>query len=167
MKTSTKQEVVKNISSLYGSNDYAIIVDYKGMNAEAISAFRGDLRKQGGLKFIIVKNTLNKKGAEGTEFLSNLAILKGQCGVIFCNDLLKVSKVIDKYCFKEKKANFISCIKKSDVCGAEMIKEFATLPSMEVLRTKLLYLLNSKPTSLAMLLSEVAKNGRNGIKSGE
>lgn len=167
MKTSTKQDIVKNISNLYSNSEYAIIVDYKGMNAETISSFRGDLRKQDGLKFIVIKNTLNKKGAEGTEFLSNLATLKGQCGVVFCNDLLKASKVIDKYCFKEKKANFISCIKKSDVCSEEMIKELATLPSMEVLRTKLLYLLNSKPTSLVMLLNEVAKNGRDGVKSGE
>lgn len=167
MKDITKQEIVKNISKLYSDNNYVIVIDYKGMNAETISSFRGDLRKEEGLKFVVVKNTLNKKGAEGTEFLSNLDVLKGQCGIIFCNDLLKVSKVINNYCFKEKKAKFVSCINKSEVCSEDTIKEFATLPSMETLRTKLLYLLNSKPTSLVMLLNEVAKNGREGIKSGE
>ena len=165
MKSLKKQKIVENLSKCYSNNSYAIIIDYKGMNAQDTSNFRGELRKQDGLKFLVAKNTLNRKGAEGTEFLSNLGILKGQCGTIFCNDLLKVSKVLNNFCFKEKKAKFIACIKGGEVCDENTIKELAALPSLDVLRTKLLYLLNSQQSSFVRLLNEVAKNGREGIPS--
>ena len=165
MRLLEKQKIVENLAKYYNDNLYVIIVDYNGMNAKDTGDFRGELRKQDGLRFLVVKNTLNRKAAEGTEFFSNLGILKGQCGAIFCNDLLKVSKVLNNFCFKEQKIKFIACIKGGEVCDEKTIKELATLPSLDVLRTKLLYLLNSQQSSLVRLLSEVAKNGREGIPS--
>ena len=159
MKTLTKKEIVSEFNSLYGASEYAVFVDFKGMNAENTAKFRGELRKNG-LKFKVVKNTLSKKAMEGTDYSAHGAILKGQCGVIFCDDLMKVAKVINQFCFKENSAKFIACANKNNVCDEAQIKELASLPSMEVLRTKLLYMLNSTGSALVRALNEAVEQGR-------
>lgn len=159
MKTLTKKEIVSEFNGLYGASEYAVFVDFKGMNAENTAKFRGELRKNG-LKFKVVKNTLSKKAMEGTDYCVHGAILKGQCGVIFCDDLMKVAKVINQFCFKENYAKFIACANKNNVCDEAQIKELASLPSMEVLRTKLLYMLNSTGSALVRALNEAVEKGR-------
>ena len=99
MKVLTKKEIVGKFNEMYKNSEYAIFIDYKGMNAEQTASFRGELRKNDGVRFFVLKNTLNKKSMLDTEFSVDESLLKGQCGVIFCNDLLKLSKVVDKFCF--------------------------------------------------------------------
>src|SRR5574344_1735833 len=149
----TKAEIVKNINTLYNNSEYAIFIDYKGMNAVDTSAFRCDLRTKCNVGFYVVKNTLNKIGAKDTQFSKDI-VLKGQCGVVFCNDILQVSKIVNKFCYIDKKAVFVGCFNKCEVCSEEQIKEFASLPSMEEIRTKLLYILNSVGSSFARCLDE-------------
>ena len=76
------------------------------------------------------------------------------------DNLMKVAKVINQFCFKENSAKFIACANKNDVCDEAQIKELASLPSMEVLRTKLLYMLNSTGSALVRALNEAVEKGR-------
>ena len=92
MKSLTKEEIVSKVAELYKTSQYAVFVNYSGINAENMSSFRGELRKNG-LRFLVVKNTLNRKAMEGTEF-KNGELLKNQCGVIFCDDLMKIAKTL-------------------------------------------------------------------------
>ena len=160
MKALAKTEIVNNLKKMYGEYSYAVLVDFKGMNAEQTFALRGELRKAGDLRLRVVKNTFNRKATEGSDFAVNAHLFKGQCGLVFCNDLIDVSKVIDKFCFKDKCIGFIACLNKGELCSEDEIKELASLPSMEVLRTKLLYLLNSTGSSLVRALNEAVNNGR-------
>jgi large subunit ribosomal protein L10 len=155
----TKEEIVKKCNEIYSNNEFVITVDFKGMNATDTSSFRGELKNTCGVDFLVVKNTLNKLGAKGTDYEGNIN-LKGQCGIIACDSLetmAKVSKVIGKFCFKDNKAKFVNCYNKSVEYTEDKIKELSTLPSIEVLRTKILYLLNSTASSLARVINERVK----------
>lgn len=152
----TKEEIINTFKELYKNNEYAVIVDYKGMNATDTSAFRCELKTKCGVKFLVVKNTLNRISSQGTDYEKNVNF-KGQCGVVFCNDLLNVSKVINDFCFKNQKAKLVACLNKSELCSEEQIKELASLPSLEVLRTKLLYVLNSVGASVVRAMAEKVK----------
>ena len=152
----TKQEIIKKISELYANNKCVVVIDYKSMNAEDTALFRGALKLKCEVGFFVVKNTLNTISTKGTIFENKISF-KGQCGVIFCNDLLKVSKIVNDFCFLNKKAKFVACIEDGNVCSEEQIKELASLPSIEVLRTKLLYMMNSVGSSLVRAMSERVK----------
>ena len=157
----TKEEIVDKFSKMYANSEYAIIIEYKGMNAADTASFRGDLRIKCDARFFVVKNTLNKISAKDSDYSDNLK-LQGQCGVIFCNDLTNVSKVVNDFCFKNQKARFVACLNKKDICSEEQVKELASLPSIEVLRTKLLYLLNSVGSSLVRAMSERIRKSEEG-----
>ena len=70
---------------------------------------------------------------------------------------MNVSKVVNDFCFKTQRAQFVACLNKGEVCSEEQIKELASLPSIEVLRTKLLYMLNSVGSSLVRAMAEKIK----------
>ena len=159
MKKLSKKEIVSNINEMYKNNLYSFIIDYKGVSAADIASLRGSLRKIG-LKFFVVKNSLNRKGMEGTNFSDNSCFLKGQCGVVFCNDLTDVSKVINNFCFITKKAKFISCLNGKVICSEDEIRELASLPSIEEIRVKLLYMLNSVGSKFVRTLDEAVNSGR-------
>ena len=167
MKTLTKKEIVGKFNEMYKNSEYAIFIDYKGMNAEQTASFRGELRKNDGARFFFLINTLNKKSMLDTEFSVDESLLKGQCGVIFCNDLLKLSKVVDKFCFKDNVVKFVACFNKSKVCTEKEVKELAGLPSMEVLRAKLVYLLNSTGSSFVRVLNEAVNKNREATPDGQ
>ncbi len=159
-----KKDIIKEINELYSNNNYAVVVDFKGLNSVDTTAFRSDLQTKCNCKFHVVKNTLNKIASKGTEFEKNIS-LKGQCGVVFCNDILNVSKVINEFCFKTQRVKLVACFNKSDVISAERVKELALLPSIEVLRTKLLYVLNSVATSVVRAMAERIKQQGGEVKS--
>ena len=152
----TKEEIVSKFREMYANSDYAIVINYQGMNATDTANFRFDLRTKCDARFFVAKNTLNKISAKDSDYNDNLA-LKGQCGIIFCNDLTNVSKVVNDFCFKNQKAKFVACLNRKDIYSEEQIKELASLPSIEVLRTKLLYVLNSVGSSLVRAMAEKVK----------
>lgn len=151
----TKEDIIKNINNLYNNNKYVVVVDFKGLNASDTSDLRGSLRKCN-CNLLVVKNTLNKIGSKNTVFEKNVNF-KGQCGLIFCNDLLNVSKVVNDFCFKSQKAKFVSCLEEGEIYSEQNIKELASLPSIEVVRTKLLYVLNAVGTSVVRAMAERVK----------
>lgn len=167
MKALTKKDIVSQFNEMYKGSEYAVFVDYKGMNAEKTASFRGELRQKCGVKFFVLKNTLNKKSMIDSDFTVNSDFLKGQCGVIFCNDLLQVSKVIDKFCFKNNVIRFVACLNKAKVCNESEIRELASLPPVDVLRAKLVYLLNSAGSSFVRVLNEAANKNREGVPDGK
>lgn len=155
----TKEEVVKKCNDIYSSNEFVIAIDYKGMNAGDTSLFRGELKKECGVDFFVVKNTLNKRGAIGTPYEGKFN-LSGQCGIIPCDNeatMMKVSKIVYKLCFKDEKAKFVDFYNKSEQFTKEQLKDYALLPSIDVLRVKIMYLLNSMSSRIAYIISEKVK----------
>lgn len=159
-----KKDIIKEINELYSNSKYAVVVDFKGLNSVDTYSFRGELYEKCGCRFHVVKNTLNKVAAKGTEFEKNIN-LNGQCGIIFCNDILNVSKVINDFCFKTNKIKLVSCLNGENIISEEKLKELALLPSIEVLRTKLLYVLKAVSASVVRAMAERIKQQGSKVES--
>ncbi|GEM_PF-6818694 len=155
-----KSDVVAKIKDLSSSNSCLVVVDYKGADASTISLFRGDLLKKCGVKLLVAKNTLFAVAVKGNDG-EKLGKLKGQSGFIFCNDIISVSKVVNDYCFDKKALKFVSGINEGELCGEGEIKEFASLPTLEGARQRIMVAINSVGSSLLYLLSEKFKEKGN------
>ena len=149
----TKSEVVDNIKNLSSSNSCLVVVDYKGVDADTMSSFRGDLWTKCGVKLLVAKNTLFAVATKG-EVGEKLGKLKGQSGFVFCNDIIGVSKVINDYCFGKKVLKFVSGINEGELCGESDIKELASLPTLEGARQRIMVAINSVGSSLLYLLNK-------------
>ena len=148
-----KSDIVNNVKDLASSNKCLVVVDYSGANAAVVSSFRGDLLLKCGVKMLVAKNTLFKIAVNESDY-SKLGKLCGQNGFIFCNDIFSVSKVVHDYCFNKKVLKFVSCVSEGEICDENFIKEYASLPTLEVMRQKIMVSINSVASSLLYLLSK-------------
>ena len=62
----TKQAIVAQLKDKVANSVSGVVVDYKGITAEADTKLRKELR-EAGVEYTVVKNTLLKRAIEGTE----------------------------------------------------------------------------------------------------
>jgi large subunit ribosomal protein L10 len=150
----------QNISAEYlkrlNASPFFIVVDYQGLKVGPVTELRKRLSKAGA-EFRVVKNTIFRIAAKeaGVADLSGslagmLAVVTGQ------KDVSTTAKVIKTFAaeFEKPKIKF-GYLSNQRLEHAE-IMTLADLPPLEVLRSKLLGLLNTPATSLVQILNTPA-----------
>jgi large subunit ribosomal protein L10 len=99
LKKLNKEEKVRVVAELQDKFDKAkgvVFTDYRGLNVEEISGLRNSLRSSA-IEYKVVKNTLAKRAAEGTQLDSARDIISGPIGIAVGYDdpVLVVKKVLE------------------------------------------------------------------------
>ncbi|MCL2018770.1 MAG: 50S ribosomal protein L10 [Oscillospiraceae bacterium] len=153
-----KEKFVDELVEKLKKSVCGVMVDYKGINVASDTKLRKSLRDEG-VDYFVVKNTLLKRALEkaGIEGLDEY--LKGPTAIGLCeSDLITAPKLLHKQVEASKgtykiKAGFMD----GAAVSAELIEEYAKLPSKEELVAKLLFMLQSPMQRMAIAISEIAK----------
>ena len=143
------------ITRLNGS-PFFIVVDYRGLKVSHFSELRKRLQK-GGAELHVVKNSIFRIAAKETNTADLTGALAGQLAVITGQkDISAAAKVIKTFHaeFDRPKVQF-GYLNNSRIEAAGLMV-LADLPSLEVLRSKFLGVLNAPATKLAVLLNTPA-----------
>ena len=149
----TKQAIVAQLKDKVANSVSGVVVDYKGITAEADTKLRKELREAG------VEYTVVKRAIEGTEIEGMSEVLEGTTALAVSHeDQIAPARILNKFA-KDSDGKFV--IKSGYMDGKVMspaeIAAIADLPSKEGLVQMLLSVLVSGPRGLAIALSEVAK----------
>jgi large subunit ribosomal protein L10 len=131
------------------------VVDYQGLDVEAINKVRGELRKID-TEFTVVKNRLLKLASEDTETKSIQEHFSGPCALaITYEDVVAPAKVLT-----EMSKGFENLeLKIGQMSGKQIdvdaIKRLAELPGREQLIALVLSTMQGVPTSLVRVLNGV------------
>lgn len=153
-----KQAVVAQLKEKVEGSVSGVLVDYKGITAEADTKLRKELR-EAGVEYSVVKNTLLKRAIEGTELEGMSKVLEGTTALaVSKEDQIAPARILNKFA---KDSNGAFVIKSGYMDGKVLepseIAAIADLPSKEGLIQMLLSVLVSGPRGLAIALSEIAK----------
>jgi large subunit ribosomal protein L10 len=150
----------KNISTEYitrlNTSPFFIVVDYQGLKVGPITELRKRLHKAGA-EMHVVKNTIFRVAAKEAGVADLTGALTGMLAVVTGQkDVSTTAKVIKTFAseFEKPKIRF-GYLSNKRLEQAEIVT-LADLPSLEVLRSKLLGLLNTPATSLVRLLNTPA-----------
>ena len=153
-----KQAVVAQLKEKVESSVSGVLVDYKGITAEADTKLRKDLRENG-VDYFVVKNTLLKRAAEiaGIEGLE--PALSGTTAIaLHTEDIIVAPKLLNK---KAESSDGKFAIKLGFVDGKviskEEVEQYAKLPSRETLLSQLVFMLQSPIQRVAIAINEIAK----------
>ena len=143
------------------------LVDYKGLDVEAMNILRGELRKID-TELRVVKNRLMKRASQGTDAEVIQDAFSGPCAlVINYDDPVAPAKVLmemgKKYKDLELKIGQIS----GRPITPDAIKRLADLPGRDQLLAQVLSAMQAVPTSLARVLNGVITNLLNVLKAIE
>src|SRR5688572_9535598 len=151
-----KQIITDEYKVRLNSSPFFIVVDYKGLKVLAITELRKRLAKAGA-EMHVVKNNIFRIAAKEAGVAELNGALTGQVAVITGKkDVSTTAKVVKTFASEFDKPKFkFGYLNNKRMEGAELIA-LADLPSLEVLRAKLLGLMNTPATQLVRLLNTPA-----------
>jgi large subunit ribosomal protein L10 len=150
----------KYISSEYltrlNSSPFFIVVDYTGLRVGPMTELRKRLNKAGA-EIHVVKNTIFRIAAKEAGVADLGGSLAGQVAVITGQkDVSAAAKVLKTFASEFEKPKLRFGFLNNQRLEPAAVNELAELPPLEVLRGKLLGLLNTPATRLAALLNTPA-----------
>ena len=154
-----KQKDLEALTEQFKAAKAAMLVGFQGMTVAKDQELRNQLR-EAGVTYGVVKNTLARKAAEGTELEKAADQFKGVTAVALTStDAVSLSKAISKF----TKANpdifkFKVGIVEGNVVALKDVEAIASLPPKEELISKIMFLLNAQAQRLATVISAVPRN---------
>lgn len=156
-KVELKQPVVEEIKGHVENSKAAVLVDYRGLTVAQDTELRKKLRNAG-VVYKVYKNTMLNFAFKGTPYEALSKDLNGPTAVAFGIDeavaparvLLECSKTMPKLEFK-------SGVVEGTYYDEKGIQVVATIPSREVLISKLLGSMQSPIANLARVLNQIAE----------
>lgn len=160
MKTKAKkQKDLEALTEQFKNAKAAMLVGFEGMTVPKDQELRNQLR-EAGVTYGVVKNTLARKAAVGTDLEKATDQFKGVTAVALSQeDPVNLSKAIAKFA----KANpeifsFKAGVVEGKVVALKDVEAIASLPSKEELISKVMFLINCQAQRLVTVLSAVPRN---------
>ena len=151
-----KQYITAEYKARLNSSPYFIVVDYTGLRVGPITELRKRLAKAGA-ELHVVKNSIFRIAAKEAGVAELNGGLTGQVAVVTGQkDVSAAAKVVKTFAAEFDKPKLKFGYLNSKRLEANDLKTLADLPSMEVLRSKLLGLLNTPGTRLVQLMNTPA-----------
>ena len=151
-----KQNLTKEYLTRLNASPFFIVVDYKGLKVSHMTELRKRLNKSGA-EVHVVKNSIFRIAAKEAGVAELNGGLTGQVAVVTGQkDVSAAAKVVKTFAAEFDKPKLKFGYLNSKRLEANDLKTLADLPSMEVLRSKLLGLLNTPGTRLVQLLNTPA-----------
>jgi large subunit ribosomal protein L10 len=150
-----KQFISKEYLTRLNASPFFIVVDYTGLKVGPVTELRKRLNKAGA-EIHVVKNSIFKIAAKEAG-VPELGSLAGQLAVVTGQkDVSAAAKVIKTFSSEFEKPKIKFGFLNNQRLETQDIVSLADLPSIEVLRSKLLGVLQAPATKLAVLLNTPA-----------
>ena len=158
-KVELKQPIVQEISEMINGAQSVVVVDYRGLTVAEDTQLRKQLR-EAGVSYKVYKNTLVNRAVEGTEFESLRDSLEGpNAFAVSTEDATAPARVLAEFAKQAPNLEIKAGVVEGTFYDAEGMKAIASVPSREVLLSKLLGSIQSPITNLARVLNQIAEKG--------
>ena len=136
-----------------------MLVDYCGLTVEQDTQLRKNLR-EAGITYKVYKNTLMNFAFKGTEFEGLAPYLEGPNAIaVSTEDATAPARVLTDFAKTANKLEIKAGVVEGTVYDAKGMAAVASIPSREVLISKLLGSLQSPITNFARVMNQLAEKG--------
>ena len=159
-KVELKQPIVAEISEVIKDAQSVVLVDYRGLTVEEDTALRKQLR-EAGVNYKVYKNTLMNFAFKGTDFEALAPYLNGPSAIaVSTDDATAPARILAEFAKKAKNLEIKAGVVEGDLYDAKGMQAIASIPSRDVLISKLLGSLQSPMANFARVINQIAeKNG--------
>lgn len=152
MQREEKREFVKQFNSVLKDKEFMLVANYQGLNVAQISTLRSQISAANS-NFRVAKNTLAKMAIKNTNFEMLEKLFVGPTSIAYSDDPVSTSKVLVEFAKDNENLKILGGVMGDKELSVEDINTLASLPSLEVLRAKLIGLLVSTQTSIVCALN--------------
>ncbi len=146
-----KTENVTGIRKMLEGQGFVVALEMQGLTVAEVTGLRGKVRAaEAGLK--VTKNTLTRLAVKDTPFENLTPFIKGPTALAWAQDPVGISRVLAEFA----RGNGNLKLKGSNLNGALLdaaaTAKLATLPSLDELRARIVGMLVTPATRLAVIL---------------
>ncbi len=148
MLRTQKKDFVLKLEGVCNLANNIIITHYHGLTVKDLTNLRKSLRKNG-VGFQITKNTLSKIAFNNSGLSTLTEMFKGPTAIAFSEDSISAAKGVVEFAKLNDKLKIVGGIVDGKVLGVQEVQALALLPSLDVIRAKIIGLLNAPATKVA------------------
>jgi large subunit ribosomal protein L10 len=154
-----KQRDLDALAEQFQTASAGMLIGFNKLTVSKDQELRRQLR-EAGASYSVVKNTLARKAAEGTPFEGAAEHFKGVTALALAEgDPVQLSKAISKFVKDNPEVfTFKAGVVEGRVVALRDVEALATLPSKEVMISKIMFLINAQAQRLATVISAVPRN---------
>jgi large subunit ribosomal protein L10 len=155
MLKAEKERIVAELVERLKSTQTLFVADYRGLSVTEIDDLRSKLIEHGA-RFTVVKNTLTKRAAEEAGAEALLALLEGPTAIAFIEadgDMLAVAKALTESARTTRILAIRGGILDGSPIGEEEVRNLATLPPVDVLRSQVIGAITAPLVTVVGLMS--------------
>lgn len=161
-KVELKQPIVKEISAGIKDAQSVVLVDYRGLTVEQDTELRRTLR-EAGVVYKVYKNTMMNFAFKDTDFEALAPYLNGPSAMAYSTtDATAPARVLAEFAKKADKLEIKAGVVEGTVYDAKGMASIASIPSREVLLSRLLGSMQSPITNFARVMKQLAEKGGAG-----
>ena len=149
-----KQRIVEELHSAWSESTAAVVTHYRGLSVTQMGELRRELHKAD-VTLQVVKNTLAKRAAEGTDFKVAEELFTGPVAIAYGKDPVGMAKAIADFSKKHEAFEIKGGVLDGKMVDVAGVKALASLPSREVLLAKMLGSMQSPISGFVRTLAEV------------
>jgi len=156
LQKSKKEKMIKELEGVIKESQSLVFVNFHGLKVSDETVLRRDLRNQG-VNYKVSRKTLLARALKG-KAQGEIPELAGEVAIAYSKDQIASPREIYNFQKTHKGIlNILGGIFEGNFIDSAKMMEIATIPSREILLSKLAFLLNSPIQRLALAVNEVAK----------
>lgn len=155
MDRAQKQVSIEALQQTLQDQTTVLVLHATGLTVAEVTDLRQQMRAaNAGYK--VMKNTLAKRAVEGTKFAALQQMLKGPTALAYSTDPVAPAKVVADFAKKSGKVTFVGGFLGDQQLDAAGAAALAKLPGLNELRAKIIGMLQTPATRIAVVLKEPA-----------
>ena len=152
MNKEEKQQTVDSLSEQFKKVNSAFLINYRGMKVVDVTEVRRKIREFDG-SYVVVKNTLATRAAKQTKLELLESFFEGPTAIAFHpKDVVGFAKLLTEISKGNPNFEFKAALVEGKVVPTSEIQVLASMPSREVMLSKLVFLLKAPLQKLTMVL---------------
>lgn len=167
MKRTEKEAVVQSVADRLGRATAVVLTNFQGLKVDQMTTLRAQLREKD-YEYLVVKNTLLKRAADGGAAEPLTEDLVGPNGVAFSfGDPVELAKTLAQFAKDNPKFEIRSGLLEGQIIDKDGVEQLSKLPGREQLLGMLLGAMNGVPRNLVSVLAAVPRSLLNVLKAIE
>lgn len=150
MTRARKQEEIENLKASMENSEIIVLTQNAGLDAKSITDLRLEMRKNE-VSFKVVKNTLAKIASKGNNAEKIADMFAGPVGMATAQDPVAAAKVAHNFAKGNDKLIILGGVYGDMILDAEGVKQLASLPSLDELRSKIIGLIQAPAQKIAQI----------------
>lgn len=155
MDRSQKEGLVSHMREELMSSKLVVVTQQLGLSVSESTALRRAMRENGA-NYKVMKNTLAQIAIKGTTLEGLDKYMSGPTAFAYSKDPIAAAKAAVKFANTNDKLKVVGAILDGRLLSQAEVQALATLPSLDELRSKILCVINTPATQLAVVIKEPA-----------